>query len=909
MIQWRIIRDRIRALRDPQRIADDIDEELRFHVTMRAEENVRRGMTADDARRAAARSFGRMSYMKELALDVRGGGWIDTMRQDVRYATRQLRRSPALCIAMLSLALGIGANAAIYSLFNEMLLAPLPVAHPDRLVDFGGNAMNPGSASCGVAGGCDEVFSYPMFRDLAANPGPFTGVAAHVIFHANVSFRGQTLNSSGELVSGSYFPLLGVTPALGQLFGLDADRTIGGDPVAVLSHGYWASRLGANPDVIGRQILVNGQTLTIVGVAARGFDGTTLGNKPDVYVPLTMGGALLADKDFAQFTNRRRYWLYLFARLQPGVSRAQAQVRENVLYHSIVNNVEVPINQGLSAQIMARFRSKTLTLEDGRRGQSTMHRETTMPLLLLFGITLAVLAIACVNIANLLLARATSRSLEMAVRLSLGGARTRLLAQLLTESLMLAVLGGLLGLGVAYATLKGIVALLPGETASTVAFSLDWRAVVFVGVLSMVTGVLFGLFPALHSTRSNLVAALRDNSGKASHTRDAARLRTSLVTAQIALSMTLLVSAGLFIKSLAKVGRVDLGIDTQHVVTFRVSPALNGYTPAQYTRLFTNIENEIGTLPGVRGAAGALVPLLAGTNSGSDVSVQGFLKTPDVNTYTRLNEIGPNYFSLLGIPLLGGREFTSHDVVGSIPVAIVNEAFAKRYGLGRNAIGKMMGEGDSLDVQIVGLVKDAKYSSVKQVVPPLFFLPYKQDSTIGALSFYVRGTLPVETLIAQIRRVIGTLDRNLPIEGIKTLPQQVEDNVYLDRMIGTLSAAFAALATLLAAIGLYGVLAYSVAQRTKEIGVRIALGADARTILGMVLGQVALITLIGAAIGAAAAYGIGRVAASLLYQVNGHDPLVLGASAVLIAVVALLAGGLPALRAARVDPMHALRYE
>jgi predicted permease len=828
--------------------------------------------------------------------------------RNLKFAFRTLFKTPFVTVvAILSLALGIGANAAIYSLFNQMLLAPLPVVHPAQLVNFGGNSVNPGSQSCGGAGDCDEVFSYQMFRDLEARPGPFTSVAAHVIFDANIAFRGQTLSSSGELVSGSYFPTLGVKPALGRVFGVNDDKTIGGDAVAVLSHSFWQTHLGADPAVVGQPIVVNGQTFTIIGIAAAGFEGTTLGNQPDLYVPLTMRAAMLSG--WKGFDNRRWYWAYLFARLKPGVSIAQAQVQENVLYHSIINNVEAPLQKGLSATTLARFKAKTLTLADGRRGQSSLHQQTKTPLLLLFGITLIVLAIACANIANLLLARAANRSLEMAVRLSLGGTRGQLLTQLLTESVLLAVLGGVAGLAVAYATLKGIVALLPGDVATTMHFGLSGAAILFAGALSMLTGLLFGLFPALHSTRPDLVTTLRDNSGKTSSTRGATRFRTSLVTAQIALSMALLVSAGLFIKSLAKVSRVDLGIQTDGITTFSVSPLLNGYKSAQSEQLFAQIEDQIGSLPGVRGIAAARVPLLAGNNWGNDVSVQGFTKTPDTDANARFNAVGPDYFKLLGVPILSGREFTRSDVVGSPNVALVNETFAKKFGLGKNAVGKMMGEGDSLNVQIVGLVKDAKYSAVKQVIPPVFFLPYKQDSTIGSLSFYVRSALPPQTLMPEIRAVITKLDRNLPIEDFKTLPQQIRDNVYLDRMISTLSAAFAALATLLAAIGLYGVLAYSVVQRTKEIGVRMALGAESSHILLMVLGQVALMTLVGAAIGAAGAYGIGRGAASLLYEMQGHDPVVMVVSAVLLALVALAAGAIPAIRAARVDPMHALRYE
>ena len=828
--------------------------------------------------------------------------------RNLKLAFRTLFKTPFVTVvAILSLALGIGANAAIFSLFNQMLLAPLPVSHPERLVAFGGNSMNPGSQSCGLPGGCDEVFSYKMFRDLEAQPGPFSGIAAHVIFGANVAFEGQTLSGNGLAVSGSYFPVLGVKPSLGRLFNTNDDRIIGGNTIAVLSHGFWQTHLGSDRSVIDKPIIINGQTLTIIGVGPEGFDGTTLGNRPDVYVPITMADAM--NKGFADFNNRRRYFLYLFARLAPGVSMQQAQAQENVLYHSIVNNVEVPLQKGLSERSMTRFKNKTLTLSDGRRGQSGLHGQTKTPLILLLGITLVVLAIACANIANLLLARAASRTLEMAVRLSLGGTRTQLLSQLLTESVLLAVLGGIAGLGVAYVTLKGVVAILPGDVATTMAFTLSGTAVLFAGVLSMITGVLFGLFPALHSTRPDLVTALRDSSGKTSSTRGAARFRTTLVTTQIALSMALLVSAGLFIKSLANVSRVDLGINTENVITFRVSPDLNGYKPAQYAQLFTNIEERMAALPGVRGIAGSLVPILSGSSWGSDVSVQGFTKTPDTDANSRFNAIGPNYFSVMGIPMLAGREFTRGDVLGAPQVAIVNEAFAKKFGLGHDAVGKTMGQGDSLNIQIVGLVKDAKYNSVKDVIPPMFFLPFKQDSTLGSITFYVRGALPPEALMPQIRNVIATLDHNLPIDNFKTLPQQAKDNVYLDRMISTLSAAFATLATLLAAIGLYGVLAYSVVQRTKEIGVRMALGANANVILRMVLRQVAWMTLIGAVIGAVAAYGIGRGAASLLYEMKGQDPLVMIGSVVLIALVALAAGSLPAMRAAKVDPMQALHYE
>jgi predicted permease len=828
--------------------------------------------------------------------------------RNLKLAFRTLFKTPFVTVvAILSLALGIGANAAIFSLFNEMLLAPLPVSHPEQLVNFGGNTVSPGSHQCGLAGNCDRVFSYKMFRDLEAEHGPFTGVAAHMIIRANVAFRGQTLNTTGELVSGSYFPVLVVRPTIGRLLGVADDRVIGGHPVVVVSYGYWQTQLSGDPAVLGQQIVINGQSLTIIGVSAPGFEGTTLGNLPDFFIPLTMRKAV--DIGWNRYDDRRTYWAYIFARLKPGVSVTMAKAQVNVVYHRIINDVESPLQQGISAKRLELFKAKTLELDDGRRGLSTLHDQTRMPLILLFSITGIVLAIACANIANLLLARAANRSLEMVVRLSLGATRRQLLAQLLTESVLLAALGGVAGLAVAYATLKGIVALLPANVASSLEFGLSGQAIVFAGALSMVTGLLFGLFPALHSTRPNLATTLRDNSGKTSSTRSATRFRSSLVTAQIALSMALLVSAGLFIKSLAKITRVDLGIQTDEVVTFHISPALNGYSNTQSSQFFAQMEEQLAALPGVRAVTTARVPVLANNNWDNSVSVQGFAKTPDTDDDAYFNAIGPNFFKLLGQPLVSGREFTAADVVGAPKVAVVNEEFARKFGIGREAVGKMMGEGDHLDIQIVGLVRDAKYSRVKDKIRPVYYLAYKQDSTVGTLNFYVKSSVPVELLAPEIRSLVGRLATNLPIEGLKTLPRQIRDNVYLDRMISTLSAAFAALATLLAAIGLYGVLAYSVVQRTKEIGVRMALGASSSNVLVMILRQVAVMTVIGAAIGAAAAFGIGRSAASLLYDMPGHDTIVMSLSTVVLTGVALAAGYLPALRASRVDPMQSLRYE
>ena len=836
-----------------------------------------------------------------------GNGTVQAGMRNLRLATRTLFKSPFVTVvATISLALGIGANAAIFSLFNEMLLAPLPVPYPERLVNFGGNNPSPGSHQCGLAGNCYLVFSYPMLRDLEAKPGPFTGIAGHVLFYPNISFANNTTNGTAEYVTGSYFPVLGVRPARGRLFGVDVDGDFGGHPLVVLSHRYWQNQLGGDPSVIGRIITVNGRQLTIIGISEAGFDGTTLGAHVDLFVPITMRGVV--DAGFDSYRDRRRYWIYIFARLRPGVTIEQASAQENVLYHSILNNVELPLQHGASQSVLARFKTKKLLLTDGRQGLSSLHDQTKMPIVLLFGITALVLIIACANIANLLLARAANRSLDMAVRLSLGASRRQLLAQLLTESVLLAALGGISGLLVAWATLHAMVRLLPNELASSLSFTLSGAAVVFAVLLAVSTGVVFGLFPALHSTRPDIVSALRDGSGKTSATRGAVRFRRSLVTAQVALSMALLVSAGLFIRSLRNVSRVSLGLDVDNLVTFHVAPELNGYSGPQSQQFFARAEEDLGALPGVRGVTASRVPVLAGNNWDNGVNVQGFAKTPDTDVDAYYNAVGPGFFKTMEIPLVAGREFTRADVFGAPRVAVVNEAFTRKFKLGSNAIGKMMGEGDSLTTMIVGVVKDSHYSDVKQEIRPVYYVPYRQDTTVGSLAFYVRTSLPANTVMPQVRATVGTIDHNLPVVELKTMRQQISEDVYLDRMITTLSAAFAALATLLAAIGLYGMLAYSVAQRTKEIGVRMALGADSSRILAMVLRDVAGITLLGVAIGAAAAYGIARAAQSLLFGIAGHDPVTMLIAAVVLGIVALAAGAIPASRAARVEPVDALKH-
>ncbi|MEO5798380.1 MAG: ABC transporter permease [Gemmatimonadales bacterium] len=828
---------------------------------------------------------------------------------NLRLAFRLLFKTPFVTmVAIASLALGIGANAAIFSLIDQMLLRPLPVVEPARLVNFKSPGPNPGSQSCSQIGDCDEVFSWPMFLDLQRDQKVFTGIAAHVNFGANFAAHGQTVNGDGMLVSGSYFPVLGLVPTLGRLIGPDDAKNPGDGQVAVLSYDYWRGAFGADANVLDQNVTVNGQSLRIIGVAPRGFNSTSLGVLPKVFVPITMRGTM--NPGWKGYDNRRSYWIYLFGRLKPGVSREQATASINTQYSALLSNVEASLQTGMSEATMVKFKAKKVVLDPGSLGQSSVRKQTTTPLSMLFGITGLVLLIACANIANLLLARGAARSGEMAVRLAIGGTRAQLLKQLLTESLLLGLIGGAVGLGVAVLTLRGMTAILPQQATSTFVPHLDLTVIAFTGILAVVTGLLFGLFPALHATRPDLISTIREQGGQPSGGRAATRWRTTLATAQVALAMALLGSAGLFAKSLANVTKLDLGVKVDQVVTFGISPELNGYTPERSLAFFQRLEDGLAQTPGVTSVAAAMVPLMAGSNWGNDAGVEGYPKGPDVDHNSRYNEVGPGYFGTLGMKLLSGREFTRSDVQGAPKVAIINQAFARKFKLGANPIGHRMDQGnDSLDMEIVGLIQDAKYSDVKAEVPPVFFIPYMQDKRVGSLNFYVKGGVDPKSMMPMITRVVKQLDQNLPVEQLKTMPEQIRDNIFLDRFISIFSATFALLATVLAAVGLYGVLSYTVAQRTREFGVRMALGADPSRVRMLVLRQVGMMTLIGAVIGLVAAIGLGRVAQSILYKMEGADPGVLVAAVGVLAVVALSAGLVPAYRASKLDPVKALRYD
>lgn len=835
------------------------------------------------------------------------------MIQDLRYAIRALARRPLITsVAVLSLALGIGVNTAMFSGFDRLLLARLPVPAPDQIVLVTSPGPHPGSRSTSNSGRVDAIFSYPLFRDLERLEGIGVRLAAHRDIGVNIAFRGQTASARGNLVSGQYFPVLGITPALGRLFGPADDRVPGGHPVVVLAYDYWNARFGADPRVLNETLTVNGELMTIVGVAPRGFTGTTLVDPPNVYLPLAMAQQAFRDPAWNGATNRQNHWLYVFGRLDAGVSRERAAALSNVPFAALMRDVEYPLVSGRLREAEHKpFQDRTLLFQDGSRPRTRDRDVLWSMLLLLQSVTLFVLCIACANVANLLLARITDGTREMAVRLSLGASPGHVARLLLLEVTALGVMGSAGALIVGRLTLRAIVALLPPDDAPMVNVTIDSTVLVFTLVVGLGTTILFGLFPTLNGVRTAVARGLSGHSNRVSGSRAANRFRASMATTQVALATALLAVAGLFIFSLVNVSRIELGIRREGLVTFGVAPYQNGYTPDQSRALFARIEDELRALPGVTSVTATTVSILSGSGSSNGLRVEGFDAGPTTDTGASYGRTSTDYFRTLGVPLIAGREFADSDTKNSPLVAVVNQAFVRKFNLGSRTIGTHFGLGTGtgpFDIEIVGLVADTKYSGVRDDVPAQFFMPYRQTD-VGYLTFYVRGPADPRPLLGMIPPLVARLDANLPIDNFRTMDEQVWENTTRERLLSTMSAAFAGLAVVLAAIGLYAVLAYGVAQRVREFGIRIALGAKNADVRWLVLLQVGRVSVIGGVIGAVLAFAIGRAGQAMLYDVQGYSTPIVAGAVLMVLTVVVLAAIVPARRAIRVQPIEVLRAD
>ena len=827
-----------------------------------------------------------------------------TLAQDVRYALRTLIKTPAFTIVVvLTLALGIGANTAIFSLTDQVLLRLLPVKSPEQLVlldgpgAFQGRTFNNGT------------FSYPMYRDFRDQNTVFDGVIARFPAPLTMGSQGQSERVSGELVSGNYFEVLGVRAHIGRTLAPDDDRTPGGHPVAVLSHNYWMRRFGGNPAVLNQTITLNSVPMTIVGVAQAGFYGITGGESPDVMVPVMMKAQMTPTWDDLQ--NRRSRWLTVMARLKPSVTVERAEAAMNVVYRQI-NEQELKEIKTPSKSFRERFLTKHLYLRAGAKGQSDLRKDFATPILVLSAMVGLVLLIACANVANLLVARGAARQKEVAIRLALGASRAAVVRQRLIESLVLSAAGAAVGLAFAWWTGALLLKTLPFEEAvRTMNAAPDARVTAFAIAVACLTALVFGLAPALQSTRPVLTSTLKDESGSVVGGTGQARFRKALVIAQVGLSVLLLAGAALFARSLYNLKTLDPGFQSDQLLAFSVDPSLNGYPRARALSIFRQLEEQLAAIPGVRSAGASTIALMTNSDWSSTVKVEGYHAKEGEDMNPNVNAVGPGFFATIGQPLIAGREFTVKDVDGAPRVAIINETMAKYFFGTSSPIGRHIGWGRDATpaIEIVGVARDSKMSRLRQQIPRVVYTPYMQESEIGDMTFYARAHGDAAGMGTLVRQTAQRVDASLPVFNMKTMTTVVSESLFIERIVAALSVAFGALATLLAAIGLYGVMSYSVARRTREIGIRMALGAERSSVLWLVLREVTLMVVVGVAIGVPIALALSRVVQSQLFALSAQDPLALAGAAVVLIAVALLAGYLPARRATRIDPMLALRYE
>jgi predicted permease len=831
------------------------------------------------------------------------------MWKDFVYSLRSLLRSPLFtAAAVVSLALGIGANTAVFSLLDQVVLRSLPVRDPESLVVLHTDYNAPGGAS---SDNYESVFSYPLYRDLRASDAAFSSILARGGAPVRLAWKGDTEAASAELVSGNYFQTLGIGAALGRTLAPSDEGAPDSNPVAVLSHAYWSSHLGADPAILNQTVTLNGHPFVVVGVVEAKFHGLTQGNSPDLFVPLTMERSLIPNFDV--LSDRTMRWLDLFARLKPGESLARAQASSDVAYHAILASELAQMDKMHDERDRQRFLNHRAALRPAAQGIAELRDKWEKPLRVLVAMVGLVLLIACANVAGLMVARSTGRQREIAIRLAMGARRATLVRQLLLEGLILALAGGVVGLVVEHWSTAALLGVLPrDEAGGWIAASLNLHLLVYAFAISLACGLLFALLPALQATRPDLAPTLKDQALNVASGGRPARLRQALVSAQLALSLLLVVGAGLFSSSAANLLNAHLGFRTSQLLSFSINATLDRPEAAAAAAFYHDLSLRLSSMPNVVGVAAADGGPFSGSNSISNITVEGYRAGQDEETDTHRIAVSPGYFAALSIPLRAGREFNARDDATAPKAVVVNETFVKRYLGNANPIGRRLQFGAStppkLDREIVGVVADSR-DDVRDPGRETIYSPYAQWDHPTRMVFYVRTAGDPGRTMAALRQAVREADPNLPAVKIKTVELRIRESLYTERLIAILSAAFGILATLLAAIGLYGVMAYSVARRTGEIGVRMALGALPVDVLRLVLFGAVRLAAIGIGIGLAAALAAGRLIESQLFGIRAADPVIYAGAALLLALVALIAAGVPAWRAARIDPVVALKYE